>query len=98
MSASKTKIGELLLRDGIIDSKQLDNALLEHKRTGLLLGKVLVKQGLVSEDVLVSIINKQLKTRDSRRLDEVVVEDGYITKEQLAQALEISKTTGIKLG
>jgi len=96
--SAKVKIGELLLREGIIDPKQLDEALLEHKRSGLLMGKVLVKLGMVSEELLVATINKQLKSRDSRRLGEVVVEDGYITKEQLAQALDMSKTTGQKLG
>lgn len=48
----KTRIGERLVRDGIISKAQLDNALREHAVTGEKLGTTLVKLGFISQDDL----------------------------------------------
>jgi len=98
MVAQKVKIGELLLREGIIDQDQLAHALEEHKRSGLLIGKILVRLGMVNEDLLESLLNKQLKSRDSRRLGEILVEQGLVSASQMDAALEMSKRSGQKLG
>ncbi len=47
----KTKIGELLLQKGVIDKKQLEDALnLQHtKFRGKLLGQILIETGATNE-------------------------------------------------
>jgi len=44
------RIGELLLEKGLIDERNLEQALEEQKLTGKLLGRILVEMGLATED------------------------------------------------
>ncbi len=57
---SNLKIGELLIKEGIISSEQLDKALAEHKKTGDFLGITLVKLGFVRERAIMPVLAKQL--------------------------------------
>ncbi|HSQ43066.1 MAG TPA: hypothetical protein VLM37_12370 [Fibrobacteraceae bacterium] len=98
MAVAKEKIGEILLREGIIDQEQLAHALEEHRRTGILMGKILVGLGMVSEELLLATVAKQTKARDSRKIGELLIERGLVTQEQMETALEMSKRTGQKLG
>ncbi len=54
------KIGELLVKEGVITEKQLEKALEEQKGTNEHLGTVLVRMGYVSESVLTNMLGKQL--------------------------------------
>ena len=58
----KTKIGELLLQKGVINKKQLDDALnLQHtKFRGKLLGQILIETGATSEIEIYSVLATQL--------------------------------------
>jgi MSHA biogenesis protein MshE len=56
----KIRIGDLLIEHNIIDSQQLENALIQQKETGAKLGEVLVRQGTIEEDSLLSFLAKQL--------------------------------------
>jgi type IV pilus assembly protein PilB len=98
MNQSKLKVGELLLRQGLIDEDQLEHAINEHKRTGLRLGKILVRLGMVSEDQLTGILGQQVQSRERKKIGEILVERGYITEEQRDKALEEQKKTGLRLG
>jgi len=98
MVSAKIKIGEQLMREGIIDLQQLTRAVEEQKKSGALMGKVLVKLGMVKEDLLQEFLERQMRSRDSRRLGEVLVDEHHITQAQLDAALEMSQRSGQKLG
>ncbi len=54
------RIGEMLLRAGIITEKQLEEALKRQKETGKRLGSTLVEMGIIDEKTLVKFLSKQL--------------------------------------
>lgn len=98
MSQGKSKIGELLLRQGVIDEDQLKHALSEHERTGITLPKILVRLGMVSEEVLTNVLGVQMRNSTRMRIGELLLKHGYITEAQLNRALEEQKKTGQRLG
>lgn len=98
MNQSKVKVGELLLRQGIIDEDQLNHALAEHKRTGILLGKILIRLGIVTEETLTSVLGQQMQFKERKRLGEILLERGFINQEQLDKALEVGRQQGERLG
>jgi len=56
----KVQLGQTLLDAGVIDEKQLRAALSEHQQTGQKLGEILVKQNVVSPQVLVQTLARKL--------------------------------------
>ena len=40
INSNKMNLGQLLLRQGVLDEDQLAHAMAEHKRTGLMLSKI----------------------------------------------------------
>lgn len=95
---AKMNLGELLVRQGVIDEDQLAWAMDEHKRTGMAVARILVKLGMVSKDTLTSILGVQMQSTTKMRIGEMLLAQGYITKEQLDEALENQKATGKRLG
>ncbi|MCQ2063191.1 MAG: Flp pilus assembly complex ATPase component TadA [Fibrobacter sp.] len=91
-------IGQLLIRQGVLDEDQLDHVLAEHKRTGLAVSKILLKLQMVTEEQLTAILGHHMPTTAKRRIGEMLLEQGYISQEQLDLALENQKTSGKKLG
>lgn len=60
MSETKTfRLGDALIDQGLITQEQLKDALAEQKRTGRLLGKVLVENNYVSEEQIARVIASQ---------------------------------------
>ncbi len=57
---ARKKLGEMLLEAGVIDQTGLRAALVEQRRWGGHIGRVLIDMKLVTEDVLVSILSRQL--------------------------------------
>ena len=55
-----SKIGELLIQKGIITSKQLEEALLESKKSGEIIGKTLVRLKFVTQEQLLETLAVQL--------------------------------------
>ena len=98
MNNSKMNLGQLLLRQGVLDEDQLAHAMAEHKRTGLMLSKILVRLGMVSEETLTNILGSQMQSSTKMRIGEMLLAQGYITQEQLDKALETQKTSGKRLG
>ena len=98
INSTKMNLGQLLLRQGVLDEDQLEHAMAEHKRTGLMLSKILVRLGMVSEDTLTSILGVQMQSATKMRIGEMLLAQGYINEEQLNKALETQKTTGKRLG
>lgn len=60
MASLKERIKEILLRDKIIEPKDLERALAEQKNTGAELGKILVNLKLVQVDTLNQILSESL--------------------------------------
>ncbi|MEK7849452.1 MAG: ATPase, T2SS/T4P/T4SS family [Candidatus Omnitrophota bacterium] len=54
------KLGELLIKKGVVTQAQLEVALREHNKTGELLGKSLVRLGFISEEQLLMTLAEQL--------------------------------------
>src|SRR3990172_2505131 len=97
-------LGEILLQARRITPEQLDAALQEQKRTGEKLGETLLRSGILSPRELETALAFQ-KNHSSEhplsvrlRLGELLVSAGYITREQLADALDRQQHTHKKLG
>ncbi len=56
----RIRIGDLLVKQGIISQDQLDKALQEQKKSGGKLGKLLIRLGYVSEDNILECLSQQL--------------------------------------
>ncbi len=54
------QLGSLLIDMGFIDAAQLESALEEQQRSGVRLGKVLVRAGIITEERLVHALSRQL--------------------------------------
>lgn len=54
------RLGELLIKEGLIDAKQLEKVISVQKVEGGRLGEILVKLGMIKEDKLLPILAKQL--------------------------------------
>ncbi len=54
------KLGDILLKRGLVKQEQLDQALKHQRVKGGLLGDILLEMNLVDEDDLVKVLAKQL--------------------------------------
>ena len=59
MAKPKERLGDKLIRLGLITPEQLDIALKEQKRTGELLGEVLLRLGFITEEQLMNALSEQ---------------------------------------
>ncbi len=62
-SKSKLRVGEALLKEGVLSEEQLKRALAQQKSSGQMLGEMLVTQGVISNAVLVRALAKCLGVR-----------------------------------
>ena len=60
MASLKDRIKEILIRDKLISSEDLEKALEEQKRTGEGLNSILVKRKLIDEDTLTQVLSEGL--------------------------------------
>lgn len=60
-AASSERIGDLLVREGLISKEQLDKALQEQKQSGTRVGYNLVKLGFIHETELTKMLARQFK-------------------------------------
>lgn len=93
----KVRVGELLVREGVITPEQLDQALSVQKNQKVYkpLGEVCVELKFLSRTGLNRIINRHKK---SIRIGDLLINLGLITPEQLKQALEHQKSEGGRIG
>jgi hypothetical protein len=96
-------LGALLVAKGLLSENDLQWALSEQQRTGRLVGEILVESGMISSFSLARALTEQhgielqsAKTEPEpdapapapwRPLGKLLVEDGFLTKDQLKQAL-----------
>src|SRR5690242_7990481 len=94
---SKPKIGELLLKDGLITPEQLQEALATQKRQSVYmpLGEICVEMKLLSRDQLKALLSKHHKRIP---LGELLINLGLVTAEQVQESLQAQKSSGKKLG
>ena len=59
MANTKERLGDKLIRLGLITPEQLEIALKEQKRTGELLGEVLLRLGFLTEEQLMQVLSEQ---------------------------------------
>ncbi len=57
--ATRARLGELLVAEGVISQEQLHDALREHRRSKERLGAVLARRGLVTEERLVEVLSRE---------------------------------------
>jgi type IV pilus assembly protein PilB len=74
----RTRLGDLLIAEGVISSGQLSEALREHRRSKERLAKVLTRRGFVSEEKLVELLSKE------HGLPSVAIEQYAVTPDVLA--------------
>jgi type IV pilus assembly protein PilB len=60
-AATSDKLGEILVREGLITQDQLRKALLEQKNSGMRLGYTLVKLGLIEETEVTKMLARQYR-------------------------------------
>ena len=63
----RSRLGEILVADGLLQPEQLEGALAEQRRTGALLGKVLLDLGLVSRADLLAALARAARDRRGDR-------------------------------
>lgn len=97
-------IGELLLETGYISPLQLKAAMQEQQASGELVGQILVRQGVISQEDLVNLLEVQLHERlqqqDSshRHLGEILLSLHAVSRWQLSRALELQNDMPKKIG
>jgi type IV pilus assembly protein PilB len=93
----KLKIGEVLVQEGYITGRQLQEALVQQsKEDGYVpLGEICIKLGFISKIELQELLKKHKKRIF---LGELLVNMGLLTEEAISQALDAQKIEGKKLG
>jgi type IV pilus assembly protein PilB len=61
LTGTTERLGDLLLREGLVSPEQLKQALLEQRQTGHRLGYVLVKQGVIDEVEITKALARHLR-------------------------------------
>jgi type IV pilus assembly protein PilB len=59
-SGKKARLGEALVREGVLSAEQLDRALAQQRASGVKLGEMLVEQGVVKSSALLRVLSKTL--------------------------------------
>jgi len=95
--ARGARLGELLVREGLVTSAQVEEALRMQATLDryVPLGHVLVAQRLISRDQLVTVLERH---RRSTRLGDLLVKSGEISQEQLETGLAEQRRAGQPLG
>lgn len=134
--SEKKKLGGLIVELGLIDNRDLGQALSIAQETSLPLGRVLVLSEMLTEEVLQGVLRCQSlmkqnlvdldlarkamqimsketvslddalfklgwnpeATKDTTPLGELLIDAGYVSREQLQQSLEKSTQTGLPFG
>jgi hypothetical protein len=103
-AGGRHNLGDLLLKAKRVTPEQLGNALVEQQRTGEKLGRVFVRQGLLTDGELDAILEFQhhqggeAPASAQLRLGEILVATGQITRGQLDAVLTQREATQKKLG
>jgi len=94
---ASARLGDLLVAEGLVTPGQVAEAV---RVQGTLeryapLGHILITQGLLTRDQLVSVLERH---RNSSRLGTLLVKDGHVSREQVEEALVEQRRAGGGLG
>lgn len=93
--APRPKLGDLLIRDGLIDRVQLNVAFERQETVGGRLGDILLDLGYVGAEQLLPYVSNN---PPKGRLGDMLVQSGQLTREQLDKALSFQRKSGGMLG
>jgi hypothetical protein len=97
-------LGDLLVQAGHLPGDKLEQALAEQKRSGGKLGEILVRMGLLNERQLITVLDYQQNQTEGKnspgplKLGEIMLSSGYISRQQLDEALHRQTSFKKKLG
>lgn len=91
------KLGELLIEAGLVTNEQLEASLLHGKTSGLPLGRVLVVTGVITEQMLASVLNAQILIRDRRVDRDQAISSLRAAKERQVPIEQTLEETGINV-
>lgn len=94
---SSRKIGEILIKEGLITIAQFQNALKYQQKLKkhMPMGQILVNQKAITQKMLNFVLNRFQKRI---RLGDLLIQSGVLTKQQLEVGLKHQKKMGIRLG
>lgn len=94
---SSRKIGEILIKEGLITIGQFQNALKYQQKLKkhMPMGQILVNQKAITQKMLNFVLNRFQKRI---RLGDLLIQSGVLTKQQLEVGLKHQKEMGIRLG
>ena len=94
---SSRKIGEILIKEGLITIGQFQNALKYQKKLKkhMPMGQILVNQKAITQKMLNFVLNRFQKRI---YLGDLLIQSGVLTKQQLEVGLKHQKKMGIRLG
>jgi len=92
--AGRLRLGEALIAKGLLNKRQLDEALEDQKKRGGFLGQILIEKGYVSSSEIRRTVG-ELSTQAGveYKLAQALVSEKIITPEQLEKAREKQKST-----
>ncbi len=85
------RFGEYLISKGVIDREDLDVALKLQTEKSLRLGVLAVEDGLLTEQQLSAILDRQREAEDTGLFGEIAVNMNLLSKEQVNQLLDKQK-------
>lgn len=89
------RLGELLIEQGLINQEQLDEALeLQNSYPDQTVGQLLCRLGYVRESDLSQVLDQKNKRR---KLADILLKNGMLDQQKLAQARELSQSHAISL-
>jgi type IV pilus assembly protein PilB len=60
---SKKRLGEILVKNGLLTEEMLEKILIEQKKTNLRVGQYLIRQGIVQEKQIIDLLSEQLNIK-----------------------------------
>lgn len=63
LKKKRRRLGEMLVEADLLTAEQLNQSLVDQKKTGLKLGQYLVLRGILKEEQIIDMISKQLKIK-----------------------------------
>jgi cellulose synthase/poly-beta-1,6-N-acetylglucosamine synthase-like glycosyltransferase len=94
-AAPRARLGDQLIRDGVITEAQLNMAMERQQQFGGRLGDILIELGFATHEQLIPYIMNQ---KQKSRLGDMLIQMGYLTPAQLEKALNFQRKSGGMLG
>ena len=97
VSSDNCKIGDILVKEGLITSKQFQKALAYQNKLkeDMPIGQILVEQKVITQKMLNFVLDRFQKRL---RLGDLLIQAGVLSKQQLEIALKYQKKMGIRIG